>query len=439
MMGGMSKMFGGGGGGGGDQGPHTEHPLRTDVPAPEMGPDVCPLFKCKVRFWVMGMQMDGIMYYDFIRSRMRTDITNPGGWQIDRYDIGYKVKNFRYNQPPEVERENHPMRPYSAPPYSKFEGKQIIGGVDCEKYSYDFLGICKILIWIYRSPDPAQPSVPVFVVESLMGMSMKYHMTEHEFPGYFEDRLFDISQYIPPPPPPESVTVEGYVRDATTHGLVPGCMITPMPLDPGAMMSRPDLLVPCTADGEGKFKMQLPPNSKFMLTFNGPGYFPVMKHLTTGVWNIPPGTDADAHMSPIVIEGHKRIVLQWGLAPRDLDLWLVDPDTLQPICGPTMPLAEGTHYYRDVCGGYGPETITVMPMFGHRHFVVRVVQVSNDGSLGNSGASVDLFHALGSMGNFRVPEGAQGNCWDVCRVDGTNVTPVNVVKNVQMNGKTPQP
>lgn len=148
--------------------------------------------------------------------------------------------------------------------------------------------------------------------------------------------------------------------------------------------------------------------------------------------------------------GQFRTILTWGANPRDLDSHLTGPNadgstrwhvyfstrTSGGICGLDV----------DDTSSYGPETITcpaTNTTTSLRAGVYRysVHHYSGTGNIGNSGASVRLEFANGTVYNYSPPSGfsAANDVWTVFELTvGTNasvsVAPVNTVTRVTSAG-----
>lgn len=134
--------------------------------------------------------------------------------------------------------------------------------------------------------------------------------------------------------------------------------------------------------------------------------------------------------------GDTRIALTWGAFPEDIDAHL------------TGPLADGSrfHVFWDVLGdagyatldhddttSYGPETVTIS---NQTEGVYRysVHDYTNRGSefsteLAASGATVSVYRSTGLVRTFTVPPGQLGTLWTVFELDGTTITPLNIMSN----------
>jgi hypothetical protein len=133
----------------------------------------------------------------------------------------------------------------------------------------------------------------------------------------------------------------------------------------------------------------------------------------------------DLTMSPVLQDGEIRIVLTWGLHPRDLDSHLY------------VPLSNGSRFHisyqnmsahdngvlaafldLDDTDSYGPETITVYRAIEDGIFSYIVHDFTNRGqsnstALANSGANVKVYLGNDYVREYNVPPGILGDTWYV--------------------------
>jgi hypothetical protein len=133
----------------------------------------------------------------------------------------------------------------------------------------------------------------------------------------------------------------------------------------------------------------------------------------------------DVFLSPTGVAGSVRIVLTWLASPRDLDSYLTVPGystiyyNAKGDCA-ASPFACLDH---DVTSGYGPETVTITQQTAGT-YRYSVNQYSGDGTLGTSGARVDLYIDNALARSFSVPAGS-GRTWTVFELNGTAITTIN--------------
>lgn len=142
-------------------------------------------------------------------------------------------------------------------------------------------------------------------------------------------------------------------------------------------------------------------------------------------------------MSPEMSEGFYRIVLTWGLDPRDLDSHLVaETDTGKNIhvyYGSKNPEPHYANLDVDDTSSEGPETITITNFDGLSNIRYAVHDYTNrskqsSNALSNSGAVVRLYKGNQLLRTFNVPAGHDGTEWDVFSLtsDG-KITSINTM------------
>lgn len=127
-------------------------------------------------------------------------------------------------------------------------------------------------------------------------------------------------------------------------------------------------------------------------------------------------------MSAEMSDGFYRIVLTWGLSPRDLDSHLVaDTDTNSSIhvyYGEKNPSPNYANLDIDDTDSEGPETITITNFEGLSNIRYAVHDYTNryfepSDELSHSGAVVRLYKGNQLLRTFNVPTGYGGTEWDV--------------------------
>ena len=153
--------------------------------------------------------------------------------------------------------------------------------------------------------------------------------------------------------------------------------------------------------------------------------------------NADPNTSGDIQivLSPELDGQVARIVLQWGLNPRDLDSHLTGPTPsggrFHVFYSHTIE-NEAAELDVDDTSSYGPETITIHRLIPgvYRYAVHDYTNRNANPSTGlaQSGASVKVFMSDGREQTFTVPN-APGTVWTVFEIDGATgtVTPVNAM------------
>ncbi len=126
-------------------------------------------------------------------------------------------------------------------------------------------------------------------------------------------------------------------------------------------------------------------------------------------------------LSPTLAQGEIRVVLTWGVAPRDLDshLWL--------------PASRAFHVYFANMGNcnahpyacldvddvtsYGPETITIRQRYQGR-YVYAVYNYSGESAITGSNGRVRVYGSSGLVADYQVPTSGSGRWWYVFDLDG---------------------
>jgi hypothetical protein len=147
----------------------------------------------------------------------------------------------------------------------------------------------------------------------------------------------------------------------------------------------------------------------------------------------------DVALSPPQQTGQTRIILSWDSLPPDLDAYLVvPPDTTSalPVVYYGLPGDSLAYPFatldQDVTSGYGPETITIhQQLAGLYTFMVHDFTTSADSTslaLASSQARVEVYQNNQLVQTFTVPS-TPGTLWSVFALNGTVITPLNVITN----------
>ncbi len=150
-------------------------------------------------------------------------------------------------------------------------------------------------------------------------------------------------------------------------------------------------------------------------------------------------------MSPEMDDGYYRIVLTWGVDPRDLDSHMV----AETSSGGSIHVAyydknPDPHYANldvDDTSSYGPETVTITNFEGLSNIRYAVHDYTNryeepSNALSNSGAVVRIYKGNTLLRTFNVPTGYGGTEWDVFELksDGTIVSLNTMTYNSEPQG-----
>lgn len=139
-------------------------------------------------------------------------------------------------------------------------------------------------------------------------------------------------------------------------------------------------------------------------------------------------------ISPSLLTGAGfRVQVTWGATPSDVDSYLTGPT---PDGGRFDVHMGGDYYFQsemlvehdvDDTYMYGPETITVIRQLeGVYRYTVRNFSMNSINGLAESGAKVTLYQGDAIKAIFNVPN-SPGYWWTVFELNGTTLTPVNVM------------
>ncbi|MDH7483385.1 MAG: carboxypeptidase regulatory-like domain-containing protein [Spirochaetales bacterium] len=150
-------------------------------------------------------------------------------------------------------------------------------------------------------------------------------------------------------------------------------------------------------------------------------------------------------ISPVNMGDIYRFVLTWGASPTDLDSHLTGPtdgldrfhvyysDQQYPASGDDPEVALDV----DDTTSYGPETITIYTKRSgeYRYYVHdysnRYASADSPSTqLANSGAQVKVYKGANLITTYNVPTNSGGNCWDVFKLSGNTLTPVNALSYI---------
>ena len=247
--------------------------------------------------------------------------------------------------------------------------------------------------------------------------SLRYLQVEVRDPSWFAnhpDYVLDLG---------ESVTLQGSVVDALNASPVSGVLVTIRRNSGGAIVAQQ------ITDAAGEYEVEL---------YEGVYVYEAVAQnyiTSTGLISVASSGSVGQHIviSPELNGQVARIVLQWGVDPRDLDSHLRGP---RPGGG-TFHVYYSTDFVED-CGeldvddtsSYGPETITMLRLVAgiYRYSVHDYTNKNSSTSTGlaNSNATVKLFFYDGQELTFNVPH-QPGTVWNVFEIDGATgtITPLN--------------
>ena len=237
----------------------------------------------------------------------------------------------------------------------------------------------------------------------------------------------------------------GVIRDATTNQPIEG--VTLRLYEGWNNAGTPsEAKWTLTTDADGRFRYSTTtlfgsviglPTGNYTLTASKEGYTDTSYNIV-----IYPGTTDEnpeiiETMSSEMSDGYYRIVLTWGVDPRDLDSHLVaDTDlggNIHVFYSSMNPAPCYANLDRDDVDSYGPETITITNFDGLRNIRYAVHDYTNRSqtastALASSGAVVRLYKGNQLLRTFNVPTGYGGTEWDVFTLDSTGrITTINTM------------
>ena len=247
--------------------------------------------------------------------------------------------------------------------------------------------------------------------------------------GLFLDGLILMAPVEDLPPPTGTASVSGTVRNAVTSEAIPGevQLIGPSPRSLS------------TSDGSFEFTSLIP--GSYVLSAASPGFLPSSVSISVS------GGEAatqDIALSPRLVSGTLRIVLSWGVDPRDLDSHLWTPEIegsayhVYYASQGSLTSAPFAELDVDDVSSFGPETITIGQSFPGTytyavHNYTNRVSTSSD-ALSRSGASVEVFSADELVGRFEVANALNpgiGTWWHLFTLNGAtqDLVVVNQLSN----------
>ena len=226
----------------------------------------------------------------------------------------------------------------------------------------------------------------------------------------------------------------GRITDAFTGGGVAGADLG---LRAGFGSTTGPLVATATTDGFGEFAFSNLDAGYYAAQVTRSGYVTATFSITVV------GGQANANqnfsISPELAEDELRVVLTWGVSPRDLDSHLTGPMVDDPSGRFHVAFYDRNYVHdgriyaqldRDVVSSYGPETITIYEQVPglYRYSVHDYTNRHETYSTGlaNSGAQVRVYRGAMLIREFNVPSG-HGTLWTVFELDGVALTPVNVM------------
>lgn len=194
-----------------------------------------------------------------------------------------------------------------------------------------------------------------------------------------------------------------------------------------------------STDQDGKYEVKLPLGN-YTVEMIKEGYISNSYNIFVASGSV---LDQNNTLVPNSIEtpaGDLRIVLTWGLIPRDLDSHLVGPNadgtgTFHIYFSNKKYTKDGTIYADldlDDTLSYGPETTTIYKMNSEGKYSFYVHDYTNrnyttSSEMSNSGAKIEVYKGDTLCSVFRIPTNVSGTYWHVFDYDASTnrIIPVN--------------
>eukprot|EP00792_Barthelona_sp_PAP020_P004030 TRINITY_DN1839_c0_g1_i1.p1 TRINITY_DN1839_c0_g1~~TRINITY_DN1839_c0_g1_i1.p1 ORF type:complete len:486 (+),score=145.64 TRINITY_DN1839_c0_g1_i1:33-1490(+) len=320
---------------------------------------------------LMPMPMQGHIYHDFVNQRERFD----GYGMIDYKFFGLK-KEVKMPMK-EIEDLDNEMGSYAIPPFAEFKGYQTCRGIECQVWYFDFFSMLPTTIHVNATMGQDGKMEYKLVHSYTRFLGMDTNMKFSNFVGrYLEDSLFQLPFPIVPPP---AVVQNFFIYDATNKKPINGTFSIQGNNNNYMTQEQKNFT-------KGECKVQIP-LGVFDINVMADGYMPYIQRIELAS---PKATTI--FMCPIMQPNQKRIVLSWGVCPRDLDLYVRDMGTNELVYYKSRH-ASNLHLDIDVTSGCGPETVTLTNCMNP--VKISVHQFSSDGSIVGSGATITIFGAQG--------------------------------------------
>jgi len=169
-----------------------------------------------------------------------------------------------------------------------------------------------------------------------------------------------------------------------------------------------------------------------------------INYVNNQVTVIPGGNiQLNVSLSPLLLEGEMRFVLNWGDKPSDLDSHLNTPAIggephhvyyNSPGSSTSIPYAALDY---DVTQGFGPETTTIYQLEpGTYQYYIQ--NFSQTPPITESQAILQIYNQQGLLKTVYPPETGAGNFWYVCDIDGSTgqITIKNTIQTTAPGDRT---
>jgi Sec-independent protein translocase protein TatA len=194
--------------------------------------------------------------------------------------------------------------------------------------------------------------------------------------------------------------------------------------------SNGDVIATVYTDSAGKYTLELP-QGNYTMTASKDGF--ISSSVNIVVQSVS-SSEQNCTISPLIDGSEYRIVLTWGLNPRDLDSHVLGE------------LSDGRAYHvyymhksqwdegEEICNldvddttSYGPETIS-LKTYGNDTVYYYVHRYSGSGTLANSGAQVKVYQGENYIGTYNVPiDQGSGDYWNVFAIKDGQLIVTNTV------------
>lgn len=212
-------------------------------------------------------------------------------------------------------------------------------------------------------------------------------------------------------------TVTGIVTNALTGAIVTGAAYN---------LRRTDQAVPLrtgTTNASGVYSEANVPANNYYVELSKTGFLPATKEFAIAASATTNGAVA---MTPVLAGGQMRIVLEWGLDPRDLDSHLYKYNSAGALEYHIYYLAKqgtnGDNLDLDNQYSYGPETTTIQAVDPTARYVFGVYHYAGSGSIWTSPTKVTVYSSSGSV-VFNAPANGTGYDWKVFQLINGQITP----------------
>lgn len=181
-----------------------------------------------------------------------------------------------------------------------------------------------------------------------------------------------------------------------------------------------------TTDSEGKYVLNEVPISNTSISASKSRYITNTQTLSLVA---DEQITVNFALSPALAQDEElRIVLTWGVSPRDLDSHLLVPADASHLNGyevyyRTKGINDPNQYpyaFLDVddISGYGPETITIFDTLNHTYKYF-VYNFTGEAEITTSNAVVQVYDRNGLRKTYNIPTSGNGRYWYVFDIDAS--------------------